>query len=263
MTIDQIVSISSSIATWITAIIILLTLFEMAKQRKNTIKPDIVPINQLIYAQEDMLRNSRCPSFWTRQHNIAKQDENYNSFLNSYIVTIHNLGNGSAKDLLLQWEFDIVKYLDIINSLSQTLFTGRYVELSENNLLIQESKDGGASTINLELDLQQRIDYVLPASVDRTGAEIKIPYSYIYLVSHYAQLVSQSPKGSIIDFDLLNTNPLHLSVTYHDIAGNSISNEFVFKVQVQLWARSKGSDVTFFHAMFNVEDNKSLKRGAA
>lgn len=52
MTIDQIIALITSMATFITSIIVLLTLFEMQKQRKSTFMPDIVletPILFYIY----------------------------------------------------------------------------------------------------------------------------------------------------------------------------------------------------------------------
>jgi len=125
MTTLNLVSFIANIATFITAILIYLTLQEMIRQRKGAIKPEIVPINQDIYAGKDPIAATSCPTFWLKEH-LHKFEEGSIPLPLNYTVTLYNLGNGAAKEVFLKWEFKIHDFLEKINKMSQMIFAEHY-----------------------------------------------------------------------------------------------------------------------------------------
>jgi len=246
----------SSIATLITAILIYLTLREMARQRKNTIIPEIVPTNQRIVAGKDPIAETKCPTFWLKQypHEINDNTESKKTHYNfgRYNISLFNLGNGAAKDISLEWRYDLKDFCENINKLSQQVFADFYIELTEDNWLSFKRKTDAHGTINLNLDLKENIDYILPSSVERLGTEVRFPSSYQHLVSLYVQILSQSQKY-ISENSLLDLYPLKLDMTYFDIAGNKIFKSFEFKVNVHAYMGAKNGDVAGFDAMLEVK----------
>ena len=115
MSTDQIILIGSSVATWITAVIILFTLREMARQRRDAIKPEIVPVRQSVFAQKDPNITFDAPIFW-----LSDLMEEYEKTKNygRYSVKLFNLGNGAAKNIKISWSFSVEEFTAHVNSLS-------------------------------------------------------------------------------------------------------------------------------------------------
>ena len=67
MTADQFISIAGQVATWVTALLVLLTLREMANQRRYAYKPDLVPVDGTIYAYPQRYGTLKLPTRWREQ----------------------------------------------------------------------------------------------------------------------------------------------------------------------------------------------------
>lgn len=104
MTIDQKIALGSCIGTLISSVIILLTLLEMNKQRKNAYRPDLVfsPTEFIIYGHDDgksftpwpfMEPDICCPKVF---------------------INLFNIGMGVAKNVSITWKFDSVFFLEEI-----------------------------------------------------------------------------------------------------------------------------------------------------
>lgn len=251
MTTLEIFSIISSIATLITALLIYLTLKEMARQRKDTIIPEIVSINQYIFGSKNPIAATGCPTFWQKHHPDDPSKES-NIIDPDYKISLLNLGNGAAKQISLEWSYDIEGLLKKINEFSQILFSDLYIKKTSENWLSFKRKDGSGGRINLELDLKGSIDYLLPISIKKIDDNARLPYSYLQLVSQYIQLLSQDKKGTL-DKNLLQLYPIKLKISYSDIAGNKFIKHCQFSIDITILGVTDGAAVTSFNGSFQVK----------
>ena len=85
--------------------------------------------------------------------------------------------------------------------------------------------------INLDLDLEENIDYILPASSELRPHEIKFPASYRFLLSLYLDLLHKSHVKKL-NTAIEKIKPLQLHISYQDIADNVIEKKYKFEVNI-------------------------------
>lgn len=226
----------------------------MARQRKDTIVPEIVPINQNIFGSKDPIMATNSPTFWQRHH-PSNQSEESKAIDTEYNIALYNLGNGAAKQISLEWSYDVEGFQKRINEFCQQLFVDLYIERTSENWLSFKRKNSEGGTVNLNLDLKSSIDYILPASIENISTKTRIPFSYKQLVSQYIQLLSKNEKN-LIDKSILSSYPLKLKITYQDIAGNNFVKLFQFSIDIVSYASVKDETVTGFSGLFKVESKR-------
>ena len=220
-------SLLTQIATWITVLLVFLTLIEMTKQRKATYKPDIVISNHTIYAYISKLG---FPDIWLDKR-IDEENglETFEDQL-SFQIPIHNLGLGPARDIEFRWEYDsntFIKMVDQLKSYSPVEFN---LLITEPNMLHFEIPDIYQSYINLEAELVSNKLFVLPYSMESVSDKISLPPSYMRLVSIYSLCEIFRSLSNQSRFPHLQIPQIELFVKYNDIGGSSYSKTFKFNL---------------------------------
>lgn len=223
--------ISPFIADWATffaAVAALLTLREMHRQRKHSYKPDIVPV-ELIF---DGHFQSAVFCDWIEY----KEECDKNDTLSSpdIEISLFNLGNGAAKNITLTWDFAFKPFIKNLNSINKEAQTN--IEIDDSDFLLQfkESEDMKAA-VNLKPSLNQRKDYILPTSIEKSALKVRVPSAYTWLVSNYFYL-----RFKILHEDLKFQIPsLKLKLEYSDIGNNKYKSEFAFDVGLIFFSDSK------------------------
>ena len=130
-----------------------------------------------------------------------------------------------------------------------------FLEISDSNWLMCKGKDNLDRLFNLNIDLKEHHDYVLPSSVEKSGIKVRVPVTYIYMVSLYFRLSGKSESRSA--FDMLEEYPLKLSMSYYDIYGSKLFSSYEFRVNVYaVFFGAQADDVIGFDGQFTVKQLK-------
>ncbi|MCE9508049.1 MAG: hypothetical protein K8R48_07030 [Alphaproteobacteria bacterium] len=231
MTLQEISSFVSDWGTFLAALAAFLTLLEMHRQRKHSYKPDIVPIEKTFNGYFESA------IFCTWKENIpqklAKRDKTTSADVDIKL-SLFNLGNGAAKNLQFEWDFEFESFIKKLNSINKKAETG--IEIDNSGPLLQFKENGQCKIgVNLKPNLKDRKDYLLPASIEREGLKISLPMAYIWLVSNYFYL-----RFKILSKDLPFGIPdLRLNIEYSDIAGNKYQTVFLFNIGLIFFAHGE------------------------
>jgi len=208
MTIDQIISVSANIALWITAILILCTLLVMNKQRKESIKPLLVPNSAKMFCYQKEHVGLLIPTEWRNKRESKSQD----SFTSTFNIQLNNLGLGAAKDIVIIQQYDIDELINRTKAYNELIQIVKH----EDSFLIKIQK---YTYVNPKYNIKN-LDYLLPSSIDKTGSLLVLDNMYKILASIQIQ---QGLEDNSSDFPLV---PLTIQLKYKDISNNEYSNIF-------------------------------------
>ena len=246
MNTNQIILIISSIATWITAVIILFTLREMARQRIDAIRPQIVPVRQNVFAKKDPSNKLDTPIFWLSD--LMEENEKTKNY-GRYNIKLFNLGNGAAKNIKVLWSFPLEEFTEHVNSISPK---GKYrVAIVPKALLGMTVYQNGSlvESINLELDMKCDYDYLLPVSIESTGLSVQFPISYSILFSLYSDIIYNSDVMQTMS-DKPGANysipPLQLKISYEDLNGKKYHAAFKFTITIIAFFIPRDDGIGFY-----------------
>jgi len=227
MTSNTWLSLLPQIATWVTVVLILLTFLEMVRQRRTTYRPELVVSGLTVYGYLD---NFLKPAIWLDE-DVDSLDPHGGILGHRPLkLLIHNLGLGAAREVQLSWEVDLKKLIEDIESLQGASGDTTEVSLNQQGHVVIEFEDRGFISINPENDLNHSLDFVLPASVDKSGTSVQFPITYVDLMSlklsQEFHIFMQGPGSPISGFSF---EPLTLRLRYKDIAGRKHSKNLLFE----------------------------------
>jgi hypothetical protein len=246
----DVISIFATVATWITAMLVLLSIREMSKQRKTSYKPEIVPTRQSIHGTKMSLKTVKVPIHWTTRG----QKELKEGFpFNNYPITLYNVGNGTAKNLTCEWHFDVDEAIKIINTINKKYLQKLYLECSKGTMMISlKTKTDTMYSISLNLDAIYSYDHLLPVSIDRNGLQIHLPSSYILVMSTFYQLSSLAAGIKNIHLHPSILPDITLNISYEDIGGEKIRKSYKFFILLNTLTNVNNEDkVCVFIATLN------------
>ena len=202
----ELVSAVSSFAALLTAIIVFFTLIEMKRQRQSTYKPNLMfkPVSFSLSASfTDVL-----------QYTISsKGNESSNDKMHARLFSeIYNIGLGSAKNLAVTWTFDYKKSIERIENEDSKL--GVSISIDNDFLKIKEKNE---MWINLVNDLNQNTDYLLPTSITSEPGKVRIPTSYVHLLSLYFIFCIYNDPEIESPLELKDFPELKMIIKYQDI----------------------------------------------
>ena len=109
MTVDQYVSSGASVAAFLAAFATFLTVWQIAKQRKATYRPDIAIMRARIITAGKMDNESIAPLLkWRRSD---EETDRNGSLGNDYPLLLVNIGMGAATSVLTKWEFPMESFI--------------------------------------------------------------------------------------------------------------------------------------------------------
>jgi hypothetical protein len=227
MNLEQMIGIIGQIATWVTVLLVFLTLREMEKQRKASQKPELIVPNVSIFGYAADIDGIYIATHWSNE-----------KLKNEYVVgklpkvTFYNIGSGAAKSIKIKWNFDLqntVKGIqDYCNKNSLPIIVS-----SENKAVLSVDLTNNSSSINIEATSNVEQAYLLPASVTSSGLEIDLPLTFLSLISILVFLNSHHAKQEIAKNSSFGTYKpefeipkLTLGIEYYDIGGNKYKKKF-------------------------------------
>ncbi len=191
MSLEMIIFIVGQIATWVTVILVFLTLREMEKQRKASQKPDVVIPKVILYGyttqkDDDLI----VPTEWSN-----KEIKNGETQLNHFpTATVYNLGFGAAKNIILKWDFDISKIMQTIKDYCYQNSIPIVVSVEDD--LLKINIKGGGKWVPIKVFSNQDHDYLLPASLTSKGLETPLPLTFLELLSVVIYMFIHDAKNS-------------------------------------------------------------------
>lgn len=231
-TIDLIINILGIAGTWITIVLVLLTLFEMQNQRKTSYKPDLVIPNMDIEATYNT-EFSKYKLIWK-----TPTDDNYSTFNNQ--ISIYNLGLGSAKNIIIEWKIDILEASNIIQSFVKDSATPLFIDHDAHNkrLLIRNEKEEVISS--LPATWIQEIAFIRSDSISLDPIKIRIPTHYLDLCS-YVWTPYRNTKETFFRDIYVDKNPslnlpsINLEIQYSDLSEEKHVKKMTMQLEQRLY----------------------------
>ncbi len=262
MNIEQIIGIVGQIATWVTVLLVFLTLREMEKQRKASQKPEIIVPNASIFGYADDHDEIYVATRWSNE-----------KLKNEYVVgklpkiIFYNIGSGAAKSIKIKWDFNLQ---DTVKKIQDYCYKNSLpiIVNSENGKFLIVDLKHNSSGINIEAISNIEQPYLMPASVTTSGLEIELPLTFLSLSSilvflnmHRHRTKHESEKNSLFGAsdDHFEMPELNLEIEYFDIGGYKYKKKLdvKFDVFVMQYPKEKAESAIIeptFHGYFEVKE---------
>lgn len=242
MTLDQWINIIISFFTFLAALAAWRSVGEMQKQRKSSLKPDLAfpEIHFFLY----WFNPSRgVPLYWSKKE-IDNPNKNVNTYpsTKSYFnveLQCYNIGFGVAKKVEITWDFNIEKFVNLIDSLNDEIF--EIGPTGENKLKIYSSKFDYLSIINKKDFESVSSSYSIPTQVMEEPNLFKVPIEYVELYSIYTYLLVEEVSEE--SFEVESVPDLTVFVNYIDIENDSYDKEFKLTPSMPtIWGRPENKE---------------------
>lgn len=138
MTIDQIIAFFASIGACMSAIAAFFAVRQNTKQREASYRPVLAITKTIFTASKNPISESSFADLWVED----KDDRDFGevNLLSFFSLPLRNVGLGAAKEVSLNWSFQIADIISNINSITQRSLIPAYFEL-QNEALSLNSKD--------------------------------------------------------------------------------------------------------------------------
>lgn len=252
--ISLVFSSGASLAAVVTASATSRTANEMKKQREMMSRPEIMPFSSINFktgymknsAEKRSMENIIINIEWLELPSYSEGDP-YKMRQDKKIgMPIVNIGSGAAKNVEIRWEFEIEKAIEEANRLAIEVYNTDYIyfELDDNWLKMNTNIENMPIPITIhKKNGIEKIDYILPVSIDPNPIKIKIPSAYCKLV--YAILFFSFKK----DPEAVPELPkITLSIRHTDIGGGKHEAKYVFSTDIPGFPKLKGCDEDWFVA---------------
>ncbi len=243
------ITIVASTGTFISAIVALLTVGEVKKQRRSAYKPDLFLDSFGFEVTNNPLLDGRFPKFKLIPYNQLRDDDktNESTYINYSLI---NIGLGAAKSIKCKWEFDYKTAIKEISSIlpSDCSIRNLYSKFA-NSEVYEIKRNGFYDYLHID-DLKERsLEFILPASVNTNMKILSVPHVIIqsflyYLLFKHNLLDFEVPNFNIEDFQCMPS--VKLTLTYNDI-----NREF----------HEKNFDLTFIACTTSTEDKIKIEGG--
>lgn len=220
------------LGTLISIIIAIFSLREIRAQRENSMMPDI----QIEMKQNsiELKRVINKKNTWTHYHwNSDSIDEKNDSNSNQYYFKLVNIGFGSAKNVIVKWDFDREFFTDILENLSSKEFA---VKKNPGRIDMWEFTSEKTQAMVLDQGYEYKYNYIPSLEIDPEGKMISIPtlFQSLFSVCLYNQANRKDEDNhQNPEFHFFLQKPiLKLYISYQDIAGKKYVNnqEILFTI---------------------------------
>ena len=229
----ELINLILDFGTFLTAIVSLLTLWEMRKQRLTSIQPDIVlqNFNSLhLYHLPKLHLFASWPYLWSTTQLGSPDCFNCENNDFAFKILLKNVGSNTAKVIRYQWEYDIEQYITAL------------AQLNIDASIFYETNTDGRITVTREHSisfLPNINNQYIQTSYLPVGDQCQIPFceSYtqffsLWLSGNICYLIGEEKpanedwKRIIEEFE--NFSPLSLIIKYSDLLGNEYTRKYTF-----------------------------------
>jgi hypothetical protein len=202
------VALVSSVGTFLSSIFVLVTLFELRKQRKQSYLPD--------FAVPDVCFNYNNSA--QTQIKMWPMDDG-----NMLSLKVINIGKGVAKDIKFTWEYDMYDMFERFHELGSIDNVVLQHDTDENRILyIQDNEVMDNSSLSID---HRHIDYLLSPSDGGEAYVLDLPGSYLSISSAIYKNAKINELFSSEKFET-SLSPLILNVEFKDVGGSRILKKY-------------------------------------
>jgi len=213
MTFDQDISAAASMAAFLAALATFLTVWQIAKQRKATYRPDIVVMRARVITTGRLSDESIEPLLkWKRS---SDEPDREGVLGNDYPMLLVNIGMGGATSVSTKWEFPMESFISETRRIARAQGFPEEIEFKSNNGVVSHVRPQITSLWRNQKN--SYFDYLLPASIDHEPVRIDLPSAYILAVAAYMSIFLKGMGDG--DRESPQVPPLNLSLEFNDIAG--------------------------------------------
>ncbi|MDO8317099.1 MAG: hypothetical protein Q7T12_06210 [Flavobacterium sp.] len=235
--------------TLLTAIIALLTINEMRKQRVHSYFPDINMADFTFYVYKGDF-DEHIKSIYLYSYKQKREENSKIDGFNELKIGINNIGFGVAKNVRWQWNFEIEKAQKILTK-NKTIIWGtneEFITVDSKPLNIEWGFD------IIEENIGGNFNFILPFGNENRETEIIIPEYFINLYWLYmvTQLSNKEiPKSIEDDFP-----QLELNVKYTDIHSNELEKTFYLELKFDMISQPQKSTNQLAILRFEIIEKK-------
>lgn len=239
MSVDQVISLCTSIGSCFAGVGALLAVFQSKKQREASYRPELVLSS--VQFEGSAVEENEFPIIWkaiSKEELQIKKQKIISGFEDVLHIPICNIGLGAAKDVSVKWSFPKIElFVEKVNNLARNKMPGTSFELDQNHWLYSVN----ATTCPVEQE-SEKTRYILPLLTQQELIMLSVPRTYVHLISAFIFL---SVKDDIKNIDDLP--PLHLTLEYFDIGNIKRKNELNIRPKIMgLFGASR------FHACLEI-----------
>lgn len=235
--------------TLLTAIIALLTINEMRKQRVHSYFPDINMADFTFYVYKGDF-DEHIKSIYLYSYKQKREENSKIDGFNELKIGINNIGFGVAKNVRWQWNFEIEKAQKILTK-NKTIIWGtneEFITVDSKPLNIEWGFD------IIEENIGGNFNFILPFGNENRETEIIIPEYFInlywlYMVTQLSNI--EIPKSIEDDFP-----QLELNVKYTDIHSNELEKTFYLELKFDMISQPKKSTNQLAILRFEIIEKK-------
>jgi hypothetical protein len=229
MSADQIISLTASIGACLAAIATFLTVWQIAKQRRASYRPELVLGSGDFEAKANM-HHSGLPNDWRHPEPELVGVTTVSIAPNVFRLPLANIGLGAARNISISWEFAIEDAVANVSKFAKEAGFDEFLTF-EHGALKMKSPAVGSVWINQK---DETIDYVLPASIPGAVVALGLPNAYMLFVSAAVSLnYSRKTKNLDWKLELLEPPPLSVALSFEDIAGEKHAASFDLYVDIR------------------------------
>jgi hypothetical protein len=230
MSIDQIISLTASVGACMAAVATFLTVWQIAKQRKASYRPELVLVSAEFEAKAQA-HYSGLPTDWRNpEPKLMSGVTTISLEPNGFGLPLANIGLGAARNISISWEFAIADAVAKVNRFAKEAGFDDFLSFDRGSLSMK-SPSVISFWINQKTDAMY---YVLPASIPGAVARIRLPDAYILLLSSAVSLNSSSRIKELGGRpELLEPPPLSVALSFEDIGGKKHAASFDLTVDIR------------------------------
>ncbi len=218
LTLSDWIALVSSIGTFLSSIFVLVTLFELRTQRKQSYMPELVIPDV-------------CFNYSNNYPNLIKIWSTDDG--NGLSLKVNNIGLGVAKNIDFEWHYDIHAMVERFYQLNNEDKGQITIDSDENRLYyIKDGEMLDGSSLDTD---NRHLDFLLPHTKGAEVYSLDLPGSYLSLSTAIFKHAEQKEVFDLQKFEgsLL---PLTLTARYEDVGGSRITKRF--SVEVRFFIKS-------------------------
>jgi hypothetical protein len=223
-------TIISALAAVAYTIVAFRTLLEIKAQRETTYRPDIIVDEGLFYIYSYKTEKGEFPVEYTYE----KKGQLYhcdNFRMGSFSLNLFNIGLAAAKEIQIEYSFDLDKITSIINEQNKTLPADKIISIRKEKAFLEfkaaENAVGGGSFHVINNQLKREINHILPVNVSSNPIKIALP---TYILEMHSILIYNFWMNDAKEKEFPDLPIINLKMNYLDIGNNKHSKEYELSI---------------------------------
>jgi hypothetical protein len=223
-------TIISALAAVTYTIVAFRTLLEIKAQRETTYRPDIIVDEGLFYIYSYKSDKGEFPVEYTyEKKNQLYHCENFT--ISSFSINLFNIGLAAAKEIQIEYSFDLDKISSIINEQNKTLPADKIINIKKGNAFLEfkaaENAVVRSSYHAIDSQLKREINHILPVNISSNPIKIALP---TYILEIHSILIYSFWMNDTKDNEFPELPIINLKISYFDIGNNKHSKEYELSI---------------------------------